>query len=511
MPQLSFESLFRPERDERVVLSVCAARTKPKTAWTLVHGTMLLVPEACAGASWPEWLDREGDSLGPRPDPPLPAETTVSGHGWALARRLLTIDEASSWLAGAWTEIEQSQRVTLPAIPEIDDLGAELQVPAALARSIPNIDSPTASLIAGLRRPIDGLLFPTEQIVPVEIPNIIKVGGSRSFTPSRDVAGIHITQTWVDPRLATAGGLLVGRAERRAWLRGGCGKGDYKTFIAKIGWEPDRIDLMDLEITHTERLGEDVVHDARLPIGELGLDDVDLSGVIDIELHSSGRRVSHELCLRTRNGVFLDCSGPYPLVEGFQVRVSIAGGEATPAVTQAPPVAPGLTARLDRSIEIEAALERIRRQAATRRILRRKEETVEQLLRQLRRARGELLIMDRFFGQAETDWAMLAELPIPIRVLTGKLLRDDEEAIVPVPVAESVSVKHRTKAPFHDRVYLWDAGGVTIGGSPTTFGQATLRLAPLSPHESEILRGEFEEHWASEHFKEVPRRAPETK
>lgn len=79
----------------------------------------------------------------------------------------------------------------------------------------------------------------------------------------------------------------------------------------------------------------------------------------------------------------------------------------------------------------------------------------------LRTARGELLVMDRYFGQDVGDWRLLDDLEVPVRVLTAKIAPPADG--LPV-IAAHVEARHRPKAPLHERVYLWDAGGLSVGG-----------------------------------------------
>jgi hypothetical protein len=90
---------------------------------------------------------------------------------------------------------------------------------------------------------------------------------------------------------------------------------------------------------------------------------------------------------------------------------------------------------------------------------------------------------------------------VPVRVLTGKLANGE---VVKAKLGGNVQARFRPEAPIHDRIYLWDGGGLSLGGSPTTFGQAPLRLARLSDGEADLWRAEFENLWRSPFFSAVP-------
>jgi hypothetical protein len=124
----------------------------------------------------------------------------------------------------------------------------------------------------------------------------------------------------------------------------------------------------------------------------------------------------------------------------------------------------------------------------------------ERLRIELHSAQEELLVHDPYFGQHPDDWRLLDDIKVPVRVVTTK-------ALDPPPViADHVAARYRKKeTTMHDRFYLWRDGGVSIGGSPTTFGKAPVRFGRISAADSNLLRGIFEKLWESDVFHEVPR------
>src|SRR3954447_24302260 len=106
----------------------------------------------------------------------------------------------------------------------------------------------------------------------------LEVAGVQSFLPATDITGIHITHDSIAPNLATPRGLLVARAERRAWIRDARGSGDWSSFIVDLGWEPARIGLADLELTHEELLDGELVSSVRLRLEDLDTSDVEALG-----------------------------------------------------------------------------------------------------------------------------------------------------------------------------------------------------------------------------------------
>jgi hypothetical protein len=52
--------------------------------------------------------------------------------------------------------------------------------------------------------------------------------------------------------------------------------------------------------------------------------------------------------------------------------------------------------------------------------------------------------------------------------------------------------------------YFWNAGGIVVGGSPTTFGYAAVRMTRMPPTEIDEWRVLFEAESNSPLYKPVP-------
>jgi hypothetical protein len=502
---LGLKQLFGAEDDELAVLSVCAARTDTQNGWVLAHGTLLVVPEACGGVSWPEWMHQQGARHSPGVDPPLEPSLSSHGENWLLARQVCSTTEAKEWLAEFWGRHAVDAVTVLPKLGHVPELQARLEMPKALAQVVPSVDSPCSSLITGLGRPAQALMWASPSAPAVGLPDRIDADGRWSFMPSIDFSGMHLTQDWVDPKMATAKGLLVGRAERRAWLRDSRGESEFKHYIVELGWDPGRIEISDLEITHIECMNLDTVLAIRIRLEDLEIADVAAAGSVAIELPTLGRNVTHELMLSTIDGELLDRSGPHPIVERLEVAMEINGERLPPIISGISDPPPNLQVRIERRDEVQAELQEIIENAAQAGILADRSVAIERLTALLERARGELLVMDPFFGQDPGDWRLLDGVKIPVRALTAKLAQDSAGEVLRVTLGPNVQARFRRKAPFHDRIYVWDGGGLSVGGSPTTFGQAPLRLARLGTSEVDLWRGQFETLWHSPHFHPVPR------
>lgn len=151
---------------------------------------------------------------------------------------------------------------------------------------------------------------------------------------------------------------------------------------------------------------------------------------------------------------------------------------------------------------VRSSLEEVRRKAADERILRDREAGRRRLRELLEGARDYLLVMDGYFSQDEDDWALVAGLHVPVRVLTGKVAR------LPAPVPSGVEARIRPKAirSMHDRRYLWRDGGLGLGGFPSTLGHAPIGLQRLSPDEAAFWKATFDGLWNSGLFRALEHR-----
>ena len=504
MPSI-LEQIFGTVHEERAVLSVCAVPGQGGAGWTLVHGTLLIVPDACAGMSWAEWRRRESE--GPAPDlkGPLPTSFLLEDEGWMLARTVLDLEEADRWLELVRASFGQgadsaNEVVRLPQIDSVPALEAELEQPKALFQAFPDTDTPAASLIAALERPAQSLLWRGTSPKPFVEPQMVELAGVQVFNPTLDLVGVHVSPSGVAPEHATAAGLLVGRAEGRAWIRTARGSGGFDAFIADVGWDPQQIDLADLELTHEEWLDRELVLSTRFRLEDLDTADVDDLGSCSIEMPTLGRKVSHELLLHTLDGELLDRNGRYPLVESVHITPKVNGHTLAPIVTGVSEPPPGLEERMDRVAEVSETIEQVVRNGVQARMIADRQTALDRLAQHLRRARGELLILDRFFGQDAREWRLLDDVPVPVRVLTAKL----EDGVTPT-IAPHVQARFRPKARQHERAYVWDGGGLVVGGSPTTFGQGPVRMTRIRPVEAEEWRTIFESLWGSDLYRDVPR------
>ena len=185
------------------------------------------------------------------------------------------------------------------------------------------------------------------------------------------------------------------------------------------------------------------------------------------------------------------------------------GQEQTPSVSTSSQPAPTLEQRTERAREIALDLQHILRSAAQARIIADRQTAIAQLTAHLEGARGELCILDRYFGQSVNDWHLLDNVPVPVRVLTGKLEKGPSRSLLIPNLGPRVQARYRSHSALHEPVYFWDAGGIVVGGSPTTFGQAPVRMTRTPPTEVDEWRVLFEAEWNSPLYKPVPSLPPD--
>jgi hypothetical protein len=420
----------------------------------------------------------------------------------------MEVADASSWIQAITMAVdagaERPVELVLPAAGDVPELAARLSAPQALVRVFPHVDSATSSLIAGLARPVQGLFWSSPGQERFDAPAMVEVDGKSCAGPTVNLVGIHITPDWVASSLATPTGLLVGCAERRAWLRETRGADDLAHFVVDLGWDPGRLALADLELTHEQYVGGDIASAITVRLEDLDLSVVETSGACRVSFMNLGREIVHGITLRHIEGELLDRIGPYPLAETVEIGFTINGEEQAPIVRASSQPAPTLDQRTERAREIAADLQHMLRSAAQARIIADRQTAVARLAAYLEGARGELCILDRYFGQSVNDWRLLDNVPVPVRVLTGKLEKDPSRHLVLPRLGRHVQARYRPNAALHERVYFWDGGGIVVGGSPTTFGQAPVRMTRMPPTEVDEWRVLFEAEWKSPLYNPVP-------
>ena len=488
--------------DERVVVSVIADPEPGGHGWRLRHATCLVVPAACAQTSWRAWAAYQTDEPARgAAKAELPATFRIDGAGWLLAREVPELEDARSWLAQVFSvEAGSGGDVVIPELGSIPTLRAHLTAPSTVVRAMLLGPGGCGNLLSGAVRPAAGAIWRgARQAFAVELPRHLDVGESFTSWPSHDLAGIHVTPAGVAEDLQTPEGLFVGRMERRAWLvdQRGTRAGDHK--LARLGWDAAQVDASGL-VLQVEEFDDDgeLVLSQRVACADLNLP-VASSTPVEVRLPTLGPKLRHGLSLYAADGGLLDRIDPGPFAETVSLSLSFGDSEPLEVTSGTPLTVPALEERLGRARAASEEFTTVRRSGADARIL--DHATRPARLRALlERARGELLVADPYFGQEETDWELLRDLEVPVRVLTCKI------AGAPAPIPAGVQARIRPKGTkvIHDRAYIWSDGGFMLGGSPSV--RPDIGVMPLSPAEAAVRTTTFEALWQSEHFRVLERR-----
>jgi hypothetical protein len=326
-----------------------------------------------------------------------------------------------------------------------------------------------------------------------------EIAGTSHFSPALDLLGIG----WFENRTsAQPNGLLFGRFERVAWLLNGRLHHDHDLYAIGVGMDLQRVDPADLEISIEEEVAGELVFSEHLR-----LEDTDLTGLISellapapvpgrkvmsVALPTLGRGIRRTVRLFHRDQGLLDRWDSFNLVERISLSLDVGGGPQPPTVI-------GETRSPQDIVAFLGAVERVRQQyvdlrkeGTKNRIFDSIVEGRPELRQMLERARGEILVVDPWFG----DWTLLEDIgDQPPRVLIGGGAPDP-----PSTFAGRARRWHTRTAPFHDRFFLWDGGGVSVGTSASTFGDRLFRIARLSAAETEVLKTQFALWWSDPGF-----------
>jgi hypothetical protein len=493
-----------PERDEVAVFSALLDRS-PDGEAVLRHGAVVIAPVHCGEVAWGPWQREQGGAdLGFCPED-APARFLQEGGGWLAGRTVVSLAEAASWLrdvtAAAQEPLGSAQIDRLiPGLGEMPAFRAALRLPSAVIRVFPQTDAPAANFLASAVRPARGFIWRSGERPDLLLPSQWELGGKSVIAPTLCVLGLNVPTEGVPQAASPPFGLLVGRLERRAWLGEIRGDGKFDRLHVGLRWEPDRVDLADLALELEQQIDGEVISRARFPLEDLDdIDEVRSLGTCSVPLPTIGRGAAFEVSLTTRDHELLDRMGPYPLLEQVSFTISAGGAPGQTFSVGDAQDAPLLPEHLDRVQQVDQELAAVLQQGAENRILEDRLLAESRLKAELDTARGELLVHDLYFGQDVREWELLRDVKVPVRVLTGKIA----EEVADIP--PHVQARYRPKAPMHERVYLWDGGGLSLGASPTTFGNAPVSIRRLDAASVEAWRKRFTEMWESELFRDIPR------
>lgn len=386
-------------------------------------------------------------------------------------------------------------RLETPAgSPVLADLGRA----DAFLQLFPRVDSGTGLLAAQACCPLVGWLHPRiEEAEPrvAEVPRDVSVGpGRHGFDLPLLLLGLCPKSIW---GFAAPPGLLVGRLRRDAWIADARGaRPDLQTFDVQLRLDPTRISLWELALD-LEEMNEsgELLSARRLRLADTEVPEHGADNVT-VRMPTIGRKVTRRLRLYDLSGRLLDAAERVRLVEGIHLSVGPIGGEPSVSVIGDGSI-PNLVRRLadlDRSEQEYAALLQA---GATDRVVSDQVSGRAGIARRLAAARGGLLIFDPYFGNDARDWDLLRPVACPIRVLTSSIVSTRP----PPDLANNATVRgwrvsKKQPPPFHDRNYLWEGAGISVGTSPNGLGHRLSVVDTVEPAIVELLQRNFEVWWA---------------
>ncbi len=509
IPPLTLSEVFEPKPDELAVLSVAAVRTGRELR--LAHASLVIVPPECARASWAQWRQTQEQGRNASRSGELPAELTHEAERSVLSRTVLTLSQAEDWFASLQQgDLGGGADSVLPVTP-LPAIRAKLTPPEILMRVHTGTDIPVSGLLVGLGRPARALLWRDDEAPAFPELGTIEVDGLRVFTPSFDLVGMQLGR-WVDGDLQTPRGIVVARAERRAWIVDGRGASELTEHVYQLGWDPELIDLADLELSYVARRDGAVVTESRARLQEMEIDHVRSRGRCEVTFQALGPGLTHEARLYSSSGELLDEIGPHALAERITMEISIVGesGERSDVHRSVlgGDVEP-LTLResLSRQLDVQQAAQRQLEEAAQRRTADTRAGAIARIRSAIERARSDLLIQDPYFGQRREEWELVAGLAVPVRVLTRKIQRwGRNQPHRPVLMPNGVEARCRpsNSNDIHERVWIWEGGGLIVGSSPSHFGKAPVHINELTAAEAAVWRAKIETLWLQSDSRPVP-------
>lgn len=505
------------------VVSVAAHRG-PADAWSLVYGSLLLGPADMAASSWLDWRATSGDPFAAQTSATLAeqgiatssfANFVAVGGDWLIARTPLTgqgsaLDQAQRWVQEL---IEPGAAFQQPN-GELCKVSAVLEPADALVMSSPWWSADLQPLVSAARRPILGYRFPIgEREAPAPIPPESWSAGASKVRQLLlnlpNLLGLSVTSGG-DPKPAA---LAIGRLRRTAWFSG-LRVTNYVE--ASITLASDRASLADLEVDLEEYAKDGLVQARRLRLADLALPGGSPEQVT-VALPTLGSGLRRQLRLYDGAGRLLDTCDVNAFLS--QIKITTTGYVGSESVTQhasvgQPPVTPTPVTRLAALDIAESEYTRLLTEGLDRRILDSPAAALAALQDALQGARENLLVLDPYFGHQSTDWKVLLKVAVPVRVLTrhksfaqAASAKGPAQQAVLIPVPAQADIQHlpqleirswSQKAPWHDRVYLWADGGLTVGGSPSGLGKRLMRLDRLSPVEANAWRTRFDSWWTDQ-------------
>jgi hypothetical protein len=481
---------LEPLPSERVVLSAAYARGEGGPI-ELCYASLLLGPTAMATTGWSDWKRRHlAPQIGLLP-PGDHASFVHDGGEWLAGRAALTQARARRWLNDALLEGVASAIGPLPAAR------CALQLPASPVQARYPNRTPASRFVMNTVRPVLGYLFPAPGAPELQLPQWWPAKDPTVVVPFATALGIDLpTDSRGDTEAPAKPGLLLARVSRSAWINSVRYDKDTDEFILGIWLEPKRADLYGLVLEIREYVEDDLAFAARTPLADLRIP-TRARGRVSLSLPTLGRGVKRSVNLYDRDGTLLDHLEPFTLIEAIHFTLTADGGQTTFTVGDARARAM-IAERLQAFDQVEERYRELLRSGLPRRVVQDRKDAVGYMRQRLANATGELLILDPYFGHDAQDFTILEGVSVPVRILRGP------ERVSPPASQSNVQIRRfvaqRQPVPFHDRLYIWGQTGLSVGTSPSGFGNRVARIDEVARLESEAWRELFDRWWTSADF-----------
>ncbi|HEX5592560.1 MAG TPA: hypothetical protein VFX35_04345, partial [Solirubrobacterales bacterium] len=321
---------LRVEQGETVVLSAIYGIQGENHD---LFAASLLVGPAATADGWPAWRAAEGF----RPEPSedalrLPGEFVTTLEGAIVGRAVLRPANAYKWLRSVL------ENGSCPPVGGLPQATASLGIARAPIRVCTHSETTAGDLATWLARPVVGFHFPRAGGEIQAVPgNAWDIEGTKMFSPAIDTLGM----SWFEEKKGPPpSGLLIGKFEPRAWLISQMLEREHDLYKVEIGFDPERVEIMDLEVEVEESIGEELVFAEHLRLEDTDLQEVQAkvygqsiakrSLVIGVALPTLGRGVKRSVRLTHRDGQLLDEWQSFNIVETISINLTFDGAEQAP-------------------------------------------------------------------------------------------------------------------------------------------------------------------------------------